>query len=90
MSSNYPSATLGEKERKMTEQSSGGIRDMQDRWSWLRELSHRLGHLRDETPSDAIEERDVLEAAREIVQRRILEVNRQIGVMVEAARERRT
>jgi hypothetical protein len=89
MSSNYPSATLGEKERKMTEQG-GGIRVMQDRRSWLKELSHRLGYLRDETPSDAIEEREVLEAAREIVQRRALEVNRQIGVMVEAARERRT
>jgi hypothetical protein len=89
MSSNYPSATLGEKERKMTEQG-GGIRVMQDRRSWLKELSQRLGYLRDETPSDAIEERDVLEAAREIVQRRALEVNRQIGVMVEAARERRT
>ena len=73
----------------MTEQS-GGIRVMQDRRSWLKELSHRLGYLRDETSSDAIEERDVLEAAREIVERRALEVNRQIGVMVEAARERRT
>ena len=73
----------------MTEQS-GGIRVMQDRRSWLKELSHRLGYLRDETPSDAIEERDVLEAARVIVERRALEVNRQIGVMVEAARERRT
>ena len=73
----------------MTEQS-GGIRVMQDRRSWLKELSHRLGYLRDETPSDAIEERDVLEAAREIVERRALEVNRQIEVMVEAARERRT
>jgi hypothetical protein len=80
---------LGEKERKMTEQG-GGIRVMQDRRSWLKELSQRLGYLRDETPSDAIEERDVLEAAREIVERRALEVNRQIGVMVEAARERRT
>ena len=80
---------LGDRERKMTEQS-GGIRVMQDRRSWLKELSHRLGYLRDETPSDAIEERDVLEAAREIVERRALEVNRQIGVMVEAARERRT
>jgi hypothetical protein len=80
---------LGEKERKMTEQG-GGIRVMQDRRSWLKELSHRLGYLRDETPSDAIEEREVLEAAREIVQRCALEVNRQIGVMVEAARERRT
>jgi hypothetical protein len=80
---------LGKKEGKMTEQS-GGIRVMQDRRSWLKELSHRLGYLRDETPSDAIEERDVLEAAREIVERRALEVNRQIGVMVEAARERRT
>ena len=55
----------------MTEQS-GGIRVMQDRRSWLKELSHRLGYLRDETPSDAIEERDVLEAAREIVERRAL------------------
>ena len=73
----------------MTEQG-GGIRVMQDRRSWLKELSQRLGYLRDETPSDAIEERDVLEAAREIVERRALEVNRQIGVMVEAARERRT
>ena len=73
----------------MTEQS-GGIRVMQDRRSWLKELSHRLGYLRDETPSDAIEERDVLETARVIVERRALEVNRQIGVMVEAARERRT
>ena len=73
----------------MTEQS-GGIRVMQDRRTWLKELSHRLGYLRDETPSDAIEERDVLEAAREIVERRALEVNRQIEVMVEAARERRT
>ena len=73
----------------MTEQG-GGIRVMQDRRSWLKELSHRLGYLRDETSSDAIEERDVLEAAREIVERRALEVNRQIGVMVEAARERRT
>jgi len=80
---------LGEKERKMTEQG-GGIRVMQDRRSWLKELSQRLGYLRDETPSDAIEERDVLEAAREIVERRALEVNRQIGVMVDAARERRT
>ena len=80
---------MGEKERKMTEQG-GGIRVMQDRRSWLKELSQRLGYLRDETPSDAIEERDVLEAAREIVERRALEVNRQIGVMVEAARERRT
>lgn len=80
---------MGKKEGKMTEQS-GGIRVMQDRRSWLKELSHRLGYLRDETPSDAIEERDVLEAAREIVERRALEVNRQIGVMVEAARERRT
>jgi hypothetical protein len=80
---------LDEKERKMTEQS-GGIRVMQDRRSWLRELSHRLGYLRDETPNEAIEERDVLEAAREIVERRALEVNREIGVMVEAARERRT
>ena len=73
----------------MTEQS-GGIRVMQDRRSWLRELSHRLGHLRDETPNEAIEERDILEAAREIVQRRALEVNREIEVMVEAAKERRT
>jgi hypothetical protein len=81
---------LGEKERKMTEHSSGGIRVMQDRRSWLKELSHRLGYLQHETPSDATEERDVLEAAREIVQRRTLEVNRQIGAMVEAARERRT
>ena len=80
---------MGEKERKMTEQG-GGIRVMQDRRSWLKELSQRLGYLRDETPSDAIEERDVLEAAREIVERRALEVNRQIGVMVDAARERRT
>jgi hypothetical protein len=80
---------LGKKEGKMTEQS-GRIRVMQDRRSWLKELSHRLGYLRGETPSDAIEERDVLEAAREIVERRALEVNRQIGVMVEAARERRT
>jgi len=80
---------LGEKERKMTEQG-GGIRVMQDRRSWLKELSQRLGYLRDETPSDAIEERDVLKAAREIVERRALEVNRQIGVMVDAARERRT
>jgi hypothetical protein len=79
---------LGDRERKMTEQS-GGIRVMQDRRSWLRELSHRLGYLRDETPNEAIEERDILEAAREIVERRALEVNRQIGVMAEAARERR-
>ncbi len=73
----------------MTEQSST-IRVMQDRRSWLRELSHLLGHLRDETPSEAIEECDVLEAAIEIVESRALEVNREIGVMVEAARERRT
>jgi hypothetical protein len=79
---------LGDRERKMTEQS-GGIRVMQDRRSWLRELSHRLGYLRDETPNEAIEERDILEAAREIVERRALEVNREIGVMAEAARERR-
>jgi hypothetical protein len=63
---------------------------MQDRRSWLRELSHRLGYLRDEIPSEAIEERDVLEAAIEIVESRALEVNREIGVMVEAAREKRT
>ena len=73
----------------MTEQSSG-IKVMQGRRSWLRELSHRLGYLRDETPSEAIQERDVLEQAIEIVQRRALEVNREIGVMAEAARERRT
>ena len=72
----------------MTEQSSG-IKVMQGRRSWLRELSHRLGYLRDETPSEAIQERDVLEQAIEIVQRRALEVNREIGVMAEAARERR-
>jgi hypothetical protein len=80
---------LGDRERKMTEQS-GGIRVMQDRRSWLRELSHRLGYLRDETPNEAIEERDILEAAREIVERRALEVNREVEVMVEAAKERRT
>ena len=73
----------------MTEQS-GGIRVMQDRRSWLKELSHRLGYLRDETPNEAIEERDVLERAIEIVQRRALEVNREIGMIAEAARERRT
>jgi hypothetical protein len=80
---------LGDRERNLTEQS-GGIRDMQDRRSWLRELSHRLGYLRDETPNEAIEERDILEAAREIVERRALEVNREVEVMVEAAKERRT
>jgi hypothetical protein len=72
----------------MTEESRG-IKVMQGRRSWLRELSYRLGDLRDETPSEATEERDVLEAAREIVERRALEVNREIGVMAEAARERR-
>jgi hypothetical protein len=81
---------LGDRERKMTEQSSGGIRVMQDSRSWLRELSHRLEYLRDKTPNEVIEERDILEAARELVQRRALEVDREIGVMVEAARERRT
>jgi hypothetical protein len=70
-------------------EESRGIKVMQDRRSWLRELSHGLGSLRDETPSEAIEERAVLEQAIEIVERRALEVNREIGVMVEAARERR-
>jgi hypothetical protein len=70
-------------------EESRGIKVMQDRRSWLRELSHGLGCLRDETPSEAIEERAVLEQAIEIVERRALEVNREIGVMVEAARERR-
>ncbi len=72
----------------MTEESRG-IKVMQDRRSGLRELSHSLGYLRDETPSEAIEERAVLEQAIEIVERRTLEVNREIEVMVEAARERR-
>jgi hypothetical protein len=72
----------------MTEENRG-IKVMQDRRSGLRELSHRLGYLRDETPSEAIEERAVLEQAIEIVERRTLEVNREIEVMVEAARERR-
>ena len=40
-------------------------------------------------PSEATEERDVLEQAIEIVERRALEVNREIGGMAEAARERR-
>jgi hypothetical protein len=70
-------------------QESRGIKVMQSRRSWLRELSHRLGDLRDETPSEATEEPDVLEQAIEIVERRALEVNREIGVMAEAARERR-
>ena len=72
----------------MTEESRG-IRAMQGRRSWLRELSHGLGNLRDATPSEATEERDVLEQAIEIVQRRALEVNREIGTIAEAARERR-
>jgi hypothetical protein len=72
----------------MTEESRG-LKVMQGKRSWLRELSHRLGYLRDETPSEAIEERAVLEQAIEIVERRALEVDREIGVMVEAARERR-
>jgi hypothetical protein len=72
----------------MTEKSRG-IKAMQGRRSWLRELSHGLGYLRDETPSEAIEERGVLEQAIEIVERRALEVNREIGEMAEAARERR-
>jgi hypothetical protein len=81
--------TKSEKEGKMTEESRG-IRAMQGRRSWLRELSHGLGHLSDETPSEAIEERDVLEQAIEIVERRALEVNREIGLIAEAAKERRT
>jgi hypothetical protein len=72
----------------MTEKSRG-IKAMQGRRSWLRELSHGLGYLRDETPSEAIEERGVLEQAIEIVERRAIEVNREIGGMAEAARERR-
>jgi hypothetical protein len=70
-------------------EESRGIKVMQGRRSWLRELSHGLGYLKDETPNEAIEERDVLERAIEIVQRRALEVNRQIGTIAEAARERR-
>jgi hypothetical protein len=70
-------------------EESTGIKVMQGRRFWLRELSHRLRYLRDETPSEAIEERAVLEEAIEIVERRALEVDREIGVMVEAARERR-
>ena len=66
-----------------------GIKVMQGRRSWLRELSHGLGNLRDATPSEATEERDVLEQAIEIVERRALEVNREIGGMAEAARVRR-
>ena len=72
----------------MTEENRG-IKVMQGRRFWLRELSHGLGYLRDETPNEAIEERDVLEQAIEIVERRALEVNREIGGMAEAARERR-
>ena len=72
----------------MTEESRG-IKVMQGRRSWLRELSHGLGYLRDETPSEAIEERDVLEQALEIVEQRVLEVNREIGMIAEAARKRR-
>ena len=72
----------------MTEESRG-IKVMQGRRSWLRELSHGLGYLRDETPSEAIEERDVLEQALEIVEKRALEVNREIGMIAEAARKRR-
>ena len=66
-----------------------GIKVMQTRRSWLRELSHGLGYLRDETPSEDIEERDVLEQALEIVEKRALEVNREIGMIAEAARKRR-
>jgi hypothetical protein len=72
----------------MTEESRG-IKVMQGRRSWLRELSHGLGYLRDETPSEAIEERDVLEQTLEIVEKRALEVNREIGMIAEAARKRR-
>ena len=72
----------------MTEESRG-IKVLQDRRSWLRELSHGLRSLRDATPSEATEERDVLEQAIEIVERRALEVNREIGGMAEAARVRR-
>jgi hypothetical protein len=72
----------------MTE-GSRGIKVMQGRRSWLRELSHDLGYLRDETPNEAIEERELLEQAIEIVERRALEVNREIGMIAEAARERR-
>ena len=72
----------------MTEESRG-IKVLQGRRSWLRELSHGLGSLRDATPSEATEERDVLEQAIEIVERRALEVNREIGGMAEAARVRR-
>ena len=70
-------------------EESRGIKVMQGRRSWLRELSHGLGYLRDETPNEAIEERDVLERAIEIVQRRVLEVNQEIGMIAEAAREKR-
>ena len=66
-----------------------GIKVMQGRRSWLKELSHSLEYLRDETPNEAIEERDVLERAIEIVQRRALEVDREIGMIAETARERR-
>ena len=72
----------------MTEENRG-IKVMQGRRFWLRELSHVLGYLRDETPNEAIEERDVLERAIEIVQRRAREVNRESGMIAEAARERR-
>ena len=72
----------------MTEESRG-MKVMQGRRSWLRDLSRGLGYVRDATPSEASEERDVLEQAIEIVERRTLEVNREIGMMAETARERR-